>query len=103
MTTKVRGDKVQTLLCNEMSAGFSDLAGAILRLFLSPRTWLEPWWSGTVAKKFGWDWTKGDIRTDCTLIPLLGKPFLPSNPFGQEAVFRLLSLFARILDCKYSS
>ena len=25
-----RGGKVQALLCNEMSAGFSDLAGAIL-------------------------------------------------------------------------
>ena len=54
MTTKFRGDKVQALLCNQMSAGFADLAAAILRLFLSPRTWLEPWWSeasGGIGKK----------------------------------------------------
>ena len=76
MTTKVSGDKAQALLCNQMSAGFADLAAVILRFFLSPRAWLEPWWSGTVAKNFGWDWTKSDIKTDCKLIPLLGKPFL---------------------------
>ena len=76
MTTKVSGDKAQALLCNQMSAGFADLAAVILRFFLSPRAWLEPWWSGTVAKNFGWDWTKSDIKTDCKLI-LLARETVP--------------------------
>lgn len=84
------------LLRNQITAGFADLAAEILRLFRSPRTWLVPWWSGTVAKKFGTDREKSDIRTDCKLIPLLGKSFQPSTPFGQESVSRLLSFFARI-------
>ena len=77
MTTKVRGDKVQALLHNQMSGGFADLTAAILRPNLAHGSYL-------------------DIQTDCRLISLLGKPFLPSTPFGQESVSRLLSLFARI-------
>ena len=37
MTTKVRGDKVQALLHNQMSGGFADLTAAILRPNLMAR------------------------------------------------------------------